>query len=324
MKQLQRIYKTCAILCTFILCFSACEKPVMLNKPKGGNQQEEGMCRLTFNMSYYQQIPFEKATKLQSLTNTKLQCFDNVGIPQHKSLTRAKKITEVCTRISLALFRNGEKEKSVSQEKGDKNFGNISISLAPGTYQLVAIAHSGVGSATIKSPEEITFAKNKLSDTFYFYQVIKVGEDKTYNLEMKRAVAMFRLVTLDAIPDTVKTMQFKYTGGSSTFNAVTGYGCKKSRQKEECLVTSENRKANATFEVYTFPHAEEGVLKITVSALNASKATIIERPLQNVHVKINEITQCEGAFFQNSARGDSYQFSFYVYDEWKKTNRYKY
>lgn len=43
---------------------------------------------------------------------------------------------------------------------------------------------------------------------------------------------MFRLVIKDEIPEQAKKIKFYYTGGSSTLNAKTGYGCVNSKQTE--------------------------------------------------------------------------------------------
>ena len=233
-------------------------------------------------------------------------------------MSRATDVKQVCTRISLALFKDGVKVKSIHQDTKDTHFGQIDVRLPAGTYQVVAIAHSGNGSATITSPEEISFPKNKMTDTFYYCQEVTVGGNASYQLEMKRAVAMFRLVTTDAIPTAVKTMKFYYTGGSSTFNAMTGVGAKNSRQTEERTVTDAQHAASGQFDVYTFPHTPSDVLKITVSALNASGDVITEHTFEEVPVKVNEITQYKGSFFQGTTPADANIFSFSVQDEWTK------
>lgn len=80
-----------------------------------------------------------------------------------------------------------------------------------------------------------------------------VTKDSSYNLELKRAVSKFRLIVDDSIPSDVVQMKFYYTGGSSTFNPVSGYGCINSRQTEFRVVTSEMHGKGCQFEVFTFP-----------------------------------------------------------------------
>lgn len=282
------------IVALFALCLVACEKPVLNDDSSQENPTPEDLYHLTFRMSHYEQIPFEEGLKLSRSTN----------------------ITKMCTRIDLAIFKEGTKVKAIHQSQKDTNFGVIEAKLPVGSYQIVAIAHSGDGSATITSPEAISFPKNKLTDTFYYFQNITVGENKTYDLEMKRAVAMFRLITIDKIPDAVQKIKFYYTGGSSTFNAVTGYGCKNSRQTEERSVAKEQRNGQGTFDVFTFPHEKTDALKMTVSALNATGDVITEHKFLEVPVKPNQITQYKGAFFQNTSSMEANHFTFFVNEQW--------
>lgn len=291
--------KTMKMLATALLlsavCLSACEKPSLAEEAGAGGQETKG-CHLTFHVTQFEHIPFNHAV----------------------DMARATDVKQVCTRISLALFKDGVKIKGVHQDAKSAHFGKIDLTLPAGTYQVVAIAHGGSGSASIKSPEAISFSKNKMTDTFYYCHEMKVGGDASHLLEMRRAVAMFRLVTTDAIPAAVKTMRFYYTGGSSTFNAVTGVGAKKSRQTEERAVTDAQHAGPAQFDAYTFPHAASDVLKVKVSALDASGNVIAERIFEKVPVKVNEITQYAGAFFQGTTPADANAFSFSVIDKWTK------
>lgn len=292
--------KTMKMLATALLlsaiCLSACEKPSIAEETNTEEQEAKDLFHLSFRVAQFEHIPFNQAV----------------------DMSRATDVKQVCTRISLALFKDGVKVKSIHQDTKDAHFGKIDVTLPAGTYQVIAIAHSGSGSATITSPEEISFPKNKMTDTFYYCQEVTVGGNASYQLEMKRAVAMFRLVTTDAIPTAVKTMKFYYTGGSSTFNAVTGVGAKNSRQTEERTVTDAQHAGPGQFDVYTFPHTPSDVLKITVSALNASGDVITEHTFEEVPVKVNEITQYKGSFFQGTTPTDANIFSFSVQDEWTK------
>lgn len=292
--------KTMEMLATALLlsaiCLSACEKPSLAEETNTEEQEAKDLFHLSFHVAQFEHIPFNQAVDMSRVTDVK----------------------QVCTRISLALFKDGVKVKNIHQDTKDTHFGQIDVTLPAGTYQVVAIAHSGSGSATITSPEEISFPKNKMTDTFYYCQEVTVGGNASYRLEMKRAVAMFRMVTTDAIPTAVKSMKFYYTGGSSTFNAVTGVGAKNSRQTEERTVTDAQHAAYGLFDVYTFPHTPSDVLKITVSALNASGDVITEHTFEEVPVKVNEITQYKGSFFQGTTPADANIFSFTVQNEWTK------
>ncbi len=291
MRHLRGIY---ILLLSVLLGLNSCEKPVISDKISNQTKEDKSLCNVTFRVTKFDYIPFYK----------------------EQEISRSTDISKFCTCISLAIFKSGNKIKVIHQKSDKGHFGEIQLSLPAGNYQVVAIANGGNSSASIKSPTEISFAKSKLTDTFYYYAEITIGNNQTYNLEMKRVVAMFRLITTDKIPTDVKKLCFFYTGGSSTFNAVTGYGSKKSRQKEERDITDKDRNGNAVFEVYTFPHKQEDNLKIKISALNDAGNPIVEREFSDVPIRVNEITQYKGDFFLHFSHADSYAFSFYTQSEW--------
>lgn len=213
-------------------------------------------------------------------------------------VTRAD-LTSLCSRITLAVFQEDNKVKNINQLSDNASFGTFSLALAPGTYQVVLIAHNGLGNCSVSSPENITFANNKCTDTFYSYSTIEIEEATTQSFDLKRAVAMFRLKTTDAIPDGVAKMKFYYTGGSSTFDAVTGFGCKNSRQTE-IFNTTPMVGQTGLFEVYTFPHETSDQLKMTITALDDADETVAEREYPALPVTLNKITQSTVEFFAGS------------------------
>ena len=241
------------------------------------------------------------------------------------AMTRSgRPITELCSRLNVALFNeSGSKVASDAQKESDDDFGTAAFDLTEGTYTVVAIAHSCNGSATISSPQKVTFPSNKVTDTFYYYGTITVGENpETYSFIMTRAVAMFRLTLTDeTIPESLAQMKFYYTGGSSTFDPSSGYGCVNSKQTEYRSASSEIR----TYEVYTFPKAAAGKLKMTVTALNATDVSIMERLFEDVPVKTNTVTAYDGCFFDGSSGVITQSgFDFTGNPDWESVNTYNF
>lgn len=240
--------------------------------------------------------------------------------------TRAQQnITELCSRLNFAFFQGGSKVKTISQKKDDSSFGNVILSLPEGTYQVVIIAHSCDGSATITSTEKVTFPSNIVTDTFYYYGDIEVGSTKqTYNMELERVVAMFRMKLSHPLPSNVARMKFYYTGGSSTFSPLSGFGCVNSRQ----TVLMDVEPGQNIFEIYTLPHTIDDVLKIVVTAFDASDAILKEQTLENVPVTVNEITQYTGDFFNGTPSGggsaNSGDFSMTADGEWAAQKDYSF
>lgn len=88
-----------------LFCFSSCEKPLLSEENEAERKDRTDLCRLTFHVTHFEQIPFDRGTEL----------------------SRSTSVTDICTRISFAMFRNGEKIKIVHQSKGNADFGKITV-----------------------------------------------------------------------------------------------------------------------------------------------------------------------------------------------------
>lgn len=200
-----------------------------------------------------------------------------------------KPLEDYCSRLSIAIFDGEEKVKTLNL-KAEDGYDDIGFNLDAGKYRMVAIGHNGSGNCTISSPEKVKFYKNKMTDTFFYYGTFNVidGEDTDDYILLNRAVAQFKVHITDAtIPAEAHSIKFYYTGGSSTLDAVTGYGCVQSRQTESFKLQEGKR----DYSVYTFPREENKGLKMTINILDADAQSIKEYSKEVVPVKRNNITQ---------------------------------
>lgn len=234
----------------------------------------------------------------------KLSPFEKSNFDVNPSSRAIVGINEVCSRISFAIFdSNGKKVASANQDsKTGNGFGTFNADLNDGVYDLVIVAHSTGGNATIAKPDSIRFTDNKVSDTFSYYERITLNGNLTKEIVIRRCVAMFRLQLTERIPKSVKFLKFYYTGGSSALDATTGFGCINSRQTEIREV-SENAHTSTdnSFEIYTIPHSTDGELKITITALAADgKSELDQKVFENVPVSQGQITTFTGTIFNTS------------------------
>lgn len=280
------------IFCS-VLLFCSCEKPALDEDIKGTGTADDKF-NISFNIKRFEQVPFYDAVKY----------------------ARSADIKQLCTRINFAVFNEDTKVASVNQSVSDKDFGKIAVSLPAGNYRFVVIAHNCTGNATVTNLSKIKFPNNKVTDTFYCCEEIAVDAAASYQLELRRCVAQFKLIVEDAIPEEVTKMKFVYTGGSSTFDAVNGVGSVNSHQTEERNITNSQRSGNAEFGIYTFPHVKDDVLKISIMALNSSNTVLKDLQLENVPVNMNKITPYKKAFFSTSVDTKNNTFSFVINDEW--------
>ena len=274
------------LLCTYLS--TSCEKPIINEKISADE------VRVVFHVASFSQMP---------LTTSNIR-----PVPV--------RIDEACSRLSFAIYDGSTKVKSVNQTKGSNDFGTLSLVLPKGNYRLVAIAHNGTGAATISSPDKITFPNNKCTDTFYICEDFSVSDNSEFDITLKRAVAMFRFVIEDTFPENIHQMKFYYTGGSSTFDATTGYGCVNSKQTEYREISDEMGNNEQQFDLFTFPHAEEDTLKMTITALSATDVTIKERNFASIPVKKNYITQYSGTFFDSTSSEGDLNIHFQVDTTW--------
>ena len=215
-----------------------------------------------------------------------------------KATTSGTALQDVCSRVSFVVFDGEEKIETINQTSDDANFGIASFSLDEGEYRLVVIAHSGKGNCTMSVPEKVKFTSNKLTDTFYYYGRLSIKSDKVEaDVKLQRAVAAFKLhITDETIPEEVRSIKFYYTGGSSTLDATTGYGCVNSRQTEIFNFTDNNR----DFTVYTFPHEENKAIKMTISILDADAHAIKTFTKSDLKMKRNEIIKTDISLTKSS------------------------
>ena len=265
-----------SVLLLAMLTMNACEKGYTAEEEtKTGNESN-----VTLRVKSIEMVPFENTTISRASTE----------------------MSELCSRLQFAVFKDGGKKKNISQQAGDAGFGEATISLPEGDYQLVVMGHSCTGTATITDLEKITFPNNKVTDTFYYYGTFTVGNDlKTVELDLKRAVAMLRFNLTQPLTENIKQLKFLYTGGSSTFSAITGFGSVNSRQTEIRDVASGQK----VFEVYTFPHAQEGKLKVTITALDANGTEVAETVMEEIPVEVNKISVYNGVLFDDTTNSSS-------------------
>ena len=288
---------TSMLLLLFGVLLASCEKPILENEPKAKASE----MNIVFNVSAIEIVPFPALS------------------PQSRSMVS---IDRVCSRISLTLFKGEEKVKSVNQTRRDAHFGRLTVTVPKGTYKVVIIAHNGAGTATISSPSKIKFTNNKVTDTFYYCGDVTVEEAGQQTLTLERAVAMFQLNISDAMPEKIARLVFRYTGGSSTFDAVSGQGCIKSKEMETREVSAEQYGKPSSFQIYTFPRADSQELRIQVSAESKMGEEVIKREFLEVPIQKGQIARYTGNFFDGYVDAQSRELGLQVDTAWRRIERF--
>lgn len=212
-------------------------------------------------------------------------------------------VEEACTRLCFAVYQNGERVKYDNQKVTEGNFGQITMSLDQGTYQLLIVGHSGSANPTTTKPDQVKFSNLTASggtgftDTFYYYGTLTVSSNMgEQQYVLKRATAMLRLKTTDGKPAAVKRFYFYYTGGSGQLDATTGYGNANSQQKVYIDLDASTDGKPLTLEVYTFPHQDSKIVTFKIDALGDNDQALYSKELK-AQMERNVITQYSGNFF---------------------------
>lgn len=280
MKRPKHLCRLSILLTVLLLCLTGCQKAIYdEDEPVTDG---DGKVPVKLQVMKIEQVPFE---------NT-------------QTSTRAASLSELCTRLNLVLYQNGERVTILTQTSSDPKFGTLSVSVAPGSYQVLVIASNGSENPTLTTPSKITFKGADMSDTFYYYSSLEVGkEGVTKDISLSRVVAMIRMKLSDPMPSDVARMEFYYTGGSSTLDATHGVGCVNSKQTVDFTVDSTMVGKPTSYDLYTFPLNESSAVRVTIRAYNASGKMTKEMSVSGLPVKVNQITVCEGSFFSSGGTG---------------------
>ena len=250
---------------------SACEKAVLDEEQQEEQQQLKG--NVIIRASMYNIVPFE---------------------------TRAvQNVADFSNTLQFILYQNGTKVKGVTQKKSEGNYGQIGLTLEPGTYKLLVLAHSSTGNPTVSNPEAIQFTNSDgYSDTFYYYGDIEVTtEQTTYDVTLQRATSMVRVTILDEIPTNVQMIRLYYVGESGVFNAVTGMGGT-TNSEQSILFNVSGKTAPLTLCAYTFLRNATGTLNMTITAYGSSASdVIVTKQLNNIPMKNHMVTEYSGYLF---------------------------
>lgn len=263
---------------------SACEKPIL-------DEEEEESTTTTKEQGSNKQD--SKGNVVIRVTNFNLTPITKAVVD----------LTTYCTRLNYVLYKDGNKVVGKSQLKEDADFGEMTMTVDPGTYKLLVLAHSSTnGNPTLSDPENIQFT-NKLgySDTFYYYGDLEVtSEPKTHELTLTRASTLLKFIITDEIPENVTNIYIHYTGGSGVLNAVTGYGGNvDSRQEKNAKI--QGYSSPLSIRIYTFLQSDEGYLNLKVEARDANNNNnvVLSREFEHINVKRNCVTEYEGSFFSH-------------------------
>lgn len=195
--------------------------------------------------------------------------------------------SQAVTRIDAALFDNaGTCVASVNQDTSSGvAFGNVSFTVPNGSYTLVVIGHKSAASATITSATAVSFANDKLSDTYSATRAITVsgGVGQNLSMQLSRCVSMFVIRATDAVPAGVATIQTVFSAGGVTLNPTTGFAPNNTgRTSATTIPASRVGTTNLGVNSYLLLNTDPQNVNVTVNVLDSTSATMYSRTFTNV------------------------------------------
>lgn len=259
---------------------------------------------MTLTMASCQSTEHETDDNVRRVSlNLHVAQFEQVPFDQAVAASRATDVSQVCSHLCFAIYDMRNKlVESVTQNVGDPTFGQVSLSLNAGSYRVVVLAHSSSIKLDLSNPENIGFGDD-VTDTFYDGEVIKVdNENVNREIQLRRVVTKFELVTTDNVPTKANYVSMSYKGGMGcAFDAVKGVGVNAAKGISKNLTADEIGKP-ITIALYAFPLSEEETTtEIMVSFKNINIDFDKSRTFSNVPVQRNVITRYTGNFFSNAA-----------------------
>lgn len=120
-------------------------------------------------------------------------------------------LSNSATRISFAVYDSEGSlvDEVIHQVSSASDFGKVEMELSPGTYSMVAVAHSGTENAVINSASSVTLPGNTFTDTFSDVAELEVelGEDYDITMNLPRSTSAFMFRITDAPPADAKEIK---------------------------------------------------------------------------------------------------------------------
>lgn len=217
------------------------------------------------------------------------------------------------TRLSFAVFdEDGELvEEVIDLEPSDGSFGTIEMELFPGSYQMVAVAHSGDADADIQSATSVILPGTTFTDTFADTQELSVisGQDCSLSMTLPRVTSAFVLRLTDTTPPAnakeiqvvVNTNTLEPT--SLELNPTTGLASNNWELTK--IIPIEDFFEGEDIPVYfigMFP-TETWPVTVKATAFATDGTEIISHTINNVPLAPNQKTIATGTFFKSQGSG---------------------
>ena len=221
--------------------------------------------------------------------------------------------------LDVWFYESGSEVAAIHQTKDSDsdNFGNISVTLdKTKTYTIYAVAHKADGAEL--SDGIITFTDDKVTHSMYYTQTFTPATTTNLSCVMQRIVAMFKLVTTDAVPGDCKKIQFTVNGIYNRWNVLTSSGTNLIDRTSSVTISSTAADGTVTCSVFAIVTTSQTPHTITVTALDINGDPLdsqAPRVFENVPLRNGYVTTYRGQFFVDTPTSSTFTVNDWNTDE---------
>lgn len=220
--------------------------------------------------------------------------------------------------ITLAFYQGTTEVYKTTQQITDNStfdsFGDFSLTLPMGSYNLVAIAYMDREASpfTLTSPTEAAYTGERAYETFLCSDDLSITNataiDMTVTLD--RIVSQLQVLSTDGKAENVSKVRMTFSAGSKTFNPSTGLAISNTGFSNTVNVSATAGSTSNSLS-FLFLATDEQEIDVTVETLDADGNTLFSKTIEGVLFKRNRVTKLTGPMYSAAASG-----SFQLNTDW--------
>ena len=208
--------------------------------------------------------------------------------------------------ISFSVFDSQNKKRvDIVQSSSDTNFGVISFSITPGSYKILAVAHTGSkGEFVIESSTNVKYPADIFYETFCGSTDVELNSSsKDLELSLGRISSRLDIKSSESIPDEAKKLRLsvgditKERYSSLFFNPSTG--CMKDFGVDGYYTNTKtlNPALGVDMKFNLLLNKEQCTLPVLVEVLDDNDQVLYSHKLDEVSFRRSAITTATGTLF---------------------------
>jgi hypothetical protein len=206
-----------------------------------------------------------------------------------------------------------------TQEKGDADFGEFSLSLPMGSYTMVAVAYfnSDASPLVLTSPTEAAFTGTRPYETFATTQAVNITNTSAVDISatLNRIITQLKVVSSDGKTADVSKVRMTFSAGGKDFNPTTGFAITNTGFANT-VGNSASVGTSSTSLGFLFLATDEQNIDVTIETLDAGGNTLFSKTVTNVPFKCNRVTKLTGAMYTNEALSGTFKVETAWLDEY--------